>query len=210
MIASPIDLNEVLAYYKQPPSIVAKHHVSGRPLPRFGDVGTGGVKWLFFNEESRGYKEILLIKPHGESLKKTLETPYASLMENIQTGFGRTFSRLPVVFGVSRQTLYNWLSGETPKEKHQGKLIQLANAADVFVREGFVPTPSTLSRTVLNNKSLLELLRDGANGGEMAEKLIRISKKGDEAKARVKTLLQGRNSTLDDVVIGLPSFPTES
>lgn len=53
-------------------------------------------------------------------------------MLDIKAGFGRTMMRLPEVLGVSRQTLCNWLDGETPKEPHQAKLVELAEAARIF------------------------------------------------------------------------------
>lgn len=95
-------------------------------------------------------------------------------------------SRLPEVFGVSRQTLYNWLAGETPKEAHQERLRQLVAAAAVFTEHGFRPTAAALDRTVSQGKSLLELLRDGANGSELM-----LSKKAlREANAELERLAQ--------------------
>jgi len=209
MLAAHVEFNDALTYFKQPPGVVYQQNVEGGPLPIFGDAGTGGVKWLFFAAERHGYKDVVLLKSPASSVKKVTPTPFASLMETIQIGFGRTFSHLPTVFGVSRQTLYNWLSGETPNPKHQSKLLQLANVAETFIKEGFTPTSSSLSRTVMNGKSLLELLRDGANGEEMAAKLIRISRRGDEAKMRIKTLLEGREVATNNSIVGLRAFSDE-
>jgi hypothetical protein len=69
--------------------------------------------------------------------------PYTDLMKEVKTGFGRTMSHLPAVFGVSRQTLYNWLNGETTKEQHQGKLVQLAAAA--CIHRGRIQTDRAVS-----------------------------------------------------------------
>ncbi|MCL2715833.1 MAG: hypothetical protein FWD68_14965 [Alphaproteobacteria bacterium] len=90
--------------------------------------------------------------------------PFAELLQKIQTGFGRTMARLPAVFGVSRQTLYNWLGGETPKPTHHEKLRQLAEAAQYFSEVGFKPTSLTPDRTISQGKSLLQLVREGADG----------------------------------------------
>lgn len=81
-------------------------------------------------------------------------------------------------FGVSRQTLYNWPCGETPKESHQGKLVQLAAAARAFTDIGFKPTAPSLERTVAQGKSFVELIWQGADGKETAERLVRIEKRG--------------------------------
>lgn len=122
------------------------------------------------------------------------EPPWANLMAEVKTGFGRTMSRLPEVFGVSRQTLYNWLSGETPKEVHQARLRELAAAARVLHASGIKPTTPMLDRTVSNGKSLLELLRDGADGQEAAQRLVRLVKRSAGARSELATLLAGRTA----------------
>jgi hypothetical protein len=112
--------------------------------------------------------------------------------EEVKAGFGRTMSHLPAVFGVSRQTFYNWLNGEIPKKKHQGKLVQLAASARVFIEAGFKPTALSLDRTVLHGKSFIELIGQGADGKESAERLIRLEKRGASARAKLDALLGER------------------
>jgi hypothetical protein len=102
------------------------------------------------------------------------------------------------VFGVSRQTFYNWLNGEIPKKKHQGKLVQLAASARVFIEAGFKPTSMSLDRTVVHGKSFIELIGQGADSKEIAERLIRLEKRGASARAKLDALLgrevnKGRN-----------------
>ena len=120
-------------------------------------------------------------------------------MKEVKAGFGRTMSHLPVVFGVSRQTLYNWLNGETPKEQHQDKLVQLAAAARAFTEAGFKPTALSLERTVAQGRSFVELIEQGADGKETAERLVRIEKRGTVAKAKLDALLGGRTPSRPDV-----------
>lgn len=98
--------------------------------------------------------------------------PYAELMQVIKSGFGRTMSRLPEVFGVSRQTIGSWMKGETPKPVHQEKLRQLAEAARIFSALGFKPTSLALDRTITQGKSLLQLLSEGADGRDAAKRLV--------------------------------------
>jgi hypothetical protein len=117
--------------------------------------------------------------------------PYTDLMKEVKAGFGRTLSHLPVVFGVSRQTLYNWLNGATPGEQHWDKLVQMAAAARAFTEAGFKPTALSLERTIAQGKSFVELLGQGADGKETAEKLVRIEKRGTVEKAKFDALLGG-------------------
>jgi transcriptional regulator with XRE-family HTH domain len=119
-------------------------------------------------------------------------TQYTDLMKEVKAGFGRTMSHLPAVFGVSRQTFYNWLNGEIPKKKHQEKLVQLAASARVFIEAGFKPTALSLDRTVLHGKSFIELIGQGADGKESAERLIRLEKRGASAWAKLDALLGER------------------
>ena len=120
-------------------------------------------------------------------------------------------SHLPAVFGVSRQTLYNWLSGEIPKEQHRDKLVQLAAAARVFIEAGFKPTPLTLERTVARGKSLIELLSEGADGREMGQMLVRIVQRGTAAREKLDAMLGDRKAPrLDISDMGRPSLAEDA
>jgi transcriptional regulator with XRE-family HTH domain len=133
--------------------------------------------------------------------------PYTDLMKEVKVGFGRTMSHLPAVFGVSRQTLYNWLNGETPKEQHQGKLVQLAAAARAFAEAGFKPTAPSLDRTVAQGKSFVELIGQGADGKETAERLVRIEKRGAAAREKLDALLGDRSPSRPNVAdMGRPAL----
>lgn len=114
------------------------------------------------------------------------------LMREVFDGFGRAVSRLPVVFGVSRQTLYYWRDGERPKEAHQVKLIELAAAARTFSAAQFTPTSSMLDRTVAQGKSFLTLLAEGADGADTATRLMRIVQRDSAADARFDAAFPGR------------------
>jgi DNA-binding transcriptional regulator YiaG len=114
------------------------------------------------------------------------------LIRQITRGFGCALSRLPVVFGVSQQTLYNWQQGEMSKEVYQAKLIQLAAAARTFSAAQFTPTSPMLDRTVAQGKSFLTLLAEGADGADAATRLMRIVQRDRAAAARFDAALPGR------------------
>lgn len=196
------------AYYKPIPAIYrqATTVAEGGPLPCFGGSGTGGVEdWKFANSR-QGYSPYVILKLELQAAQDTY-APYIDLMKEVKTGFGRTMSHLPAVFGVSRQTLYNWLNGETPKEQHQGKLVQLAAAARVFTEAGFKPAALSLERTVAQGKSFVELIGQGADGKEMAERLVRIEKRGAAAREKLDALLGDRTPSRPDVAdMGRPAL----
>lgn len=192
--------------YRQMPAVIARGPVAeGRPLLGFGDAGTGGVQSAQFHIARAGYRSFEIVLP-----VQPQNPAHVGLMNQVKDGFGRTMSRLPEIFGVSRQTLYNWLSGETPKEQHHGKLNELAAAAGVFKELGFKPTSVSLDRTVSQGKSFLQLLSAGANGAESARMLMRIVQRGAESKDKLDTILgQAKHSRLDVADMGTPSFPED-
>lgn len=196
------------AMYRPVPAIHGRAPVAGgRPLPPFGGSGTGGLEGVDFYGARQGYQRFEIVRIEGKEAEKAY-APFADLMLEVKSGFGRTMAHLPAVFGVSRQTLYNWLAGETPKDQHQGKVIELAAAARVFIEAGFTPTPLALERTVANGQSLLQLLSEGADGADTAKRLVRIVQRGNESRKKLDALLGGRKpASLQVSDMGAPSLP---
>ncbi len=206
-LAVPVADFNAYPHYRSVPAIHSRATMAeGRPLPYFGGSGTGGIEGVQFVMSRQGYSPFAILKMEPTTARE-IYTPYTDLMKEVKAGFGRTMSHLPAVFGVSRQTLYNWLNGEIPKEQHQGKLVHLAAAARVFMEAGFKPTALSLDRTVAHGKSFIELIGQGADGKESAEKLIRLEKRGASARANLDVLLGDRSSSRPDVAdIGRPAL----
>lgn len=188
--------------YRPVPAIYSRATIEDRPLPLIGAAGTGGLEDGSYYRLRMGYQPFSIL----EVVKTQEQAPFAKLMLEVKSGFGRTMTRLPEIFGVSRQSLYNWLDGETPKPVHQAKLQQLAEAARVFSEFGFKPTSSSLDRTVSQGKTLLQLLSEGADGRETAQKLVRIVTRGNESRNQLDALLGGRKIRPDVSDMGTPSF----
>ncbi|MBK6552915.1 MAG: hypothetical protein IPN12_17345 [Rhodocyclaceae bacterium] len=206
-LAVPVGDFNAHAHYKPVPAIHRQATVAeGGPLPCFGGSGTGGVEGVHFVMSRQGYSPFAILRVELAAAQDTY-APYTDLMKEVKAGFGRTMSHLPAVFGVSRQTLYNWLNGETPKEQHQGKLVQLAAAARVFTEAGFKPTAPSLERTVAQGKSFVELIGQGADGKETAERLVRIEKRGAAAREKLDAMLGDRTPSRPDVAdMGRPAL----
>lgn len=206
-LAVPVADFNTYPHYRSVPAIHSRAAVAeGRPLPCFGGGGTGGIEDIQFIMSRQGYSPFAILKVEPVNTRE-IYAPYMDLMRAVKAGFGRTMSHLPAVFGVSRQTLYNWLNGEIPKEQHQGKLLQLAAAARVFTSTGFKPTAVSLDRTVANGKSFIELIGLGADGKGTAERLIRIEKRGASAREKLDALLGDRTTPhLDVADLGRPAL----
>ncbi len=204
MLAAPSGIG-TSPYHKPIPAIY-RQATEDLHLPLFGKSGTGGIENYEFQALRRGYQiwcvQILVLPTPVPT-----EISYSKLMEEVKVGFGRTISYLPAVFGVSRQTLYNWLGGETPKEQNQEKIIQLAAAARVFSEASFKLTGVLLERKISQGKSLVELIGEGANGKETAERLIKIEERGKGARNKLEAMLGNRKpSRLDVSDMGRPAF----
>jgi transcriptional regulator with XRE-family HTH domain len=199
LLPVPASSDFAAVLYRPLPALVSRVQVLERPLPLL-EVGTGGLPVESFVRLGMGYRPFVVF----EQAVRAEEAPYATLMEQVKTGFGRTMSRLPEVFGVSRQTLYNWLDGDTPKVAHQERLKQLAEAAQVFADLGVKPTTQMLDRTVAQGKTFLQLMASGADGKETAKMLIRLVQRGNDSRAKLDNLLSGRKAKLTDSDIGAP------
>lgn len=205
LLPVPAAADFAAVHYRPVPAVCHRVQVLERPLP-IQVVGTGGIASALFIREAFGYQPFEVLAPHH-----VVEVaPYAKLMEQVKAGFGRTMSRLPEVFGVSRQTLYNWLEGETPKAAHQERLRQLAEAAKVFAGFGIKPTTPLLDRTVAQGKSFLQLMAAGADGQETAKKLIRIDQRSNDSRSKLEKLLAGRRAKLSASEIGAPALDEDA
>lgn len=185
--------------YRPQPAVYSRAVAMERPFPQV-EVGTGGVASELFVRHSMGYLPFKVL----EFVIPAEHAPFSKLMHEVKAGFGRTISRLPEVFGVSRQTLYNWLEGDTPKPVHQEKLKQLAEAANVFAELGVKPTSLLLDRTIVQGKSFLQLMADGARGKDTAKKLVHVVQRGTDSRTKLDALLGGRKAKPSPGDIGAP------
>jgi DNA-binding PucR family transcriptional regulator len=199
LLTVPMSVDFAPAHFRPRPAVYQRTAIVDRPWPN-QEVGTGGMALEAFVLQPYGYRPFKVI----EAVAVEEHAPFSKLMHQVKAGFGRTMSRLPEVFGVSRQTLYNWLEGETPKEQHQQRLRQLAHAATVFAELGIKPSAVMLDSTVAQGKTFLQLMADGAEGKETAKKLIRIVQRGGESRAKLDRLLGGRTAKLEASDVGAP------
>jgi hypothetical protein len=178
-----------------PPAYIAPAVAEGAGWPIYGQVSSGCLLLIecFSQRATRpGYLVVHIENRHQASL--AAPNNYSGLMEEIRQGFGRTLSRLPGVFGVSRQSLYNWLDGEMPNERHQARIMQLAEAARSFLESSFTPTSASLTRTLSRGRSFIELMADGEDGREAARKLMVLTQRSLISRARLDAALVGTGS----------------
>jgi hypothetical protein len=162
--------------------------------PALGEIQLDDLKTGRHDQYGNGYQAIEVVQ---RELETTVANPphFSSLIAQIEVGFGRATKRLPEIFAVSSPTFYSWLFGtKTPNEQYHAKLYALAAAAEVFKKAGLIPNPLDLDRTVINGKSLLELIAEGRCGEDTAERLLRILKRGIDSRAKLDEILGGRKA----------------
>jgi hypothetical protein len=176
----------------------------------FGGAGTGGVLTLCFYNDRPGYKSFV-IKGADSRQSEPAASHFTKLMCDVKTGFGRTMSSLPQVFGVSRQTLYNWLKGDEPREVHRAKLEQLAAAAREFKARGFKPSSLALTRTVTRGRSFLQMITEGVDGVVAARTLERLAVRSQRSREALDALLGDRKTPRPDPSdLGQPTLPEDA
>lgn len=167
--------------YQSPVALYARAPGQQRPLPSL-QPGTGGFASAELLRQPWGYAMVSVEYEESAS-------PYATMMEQVRAGFGRNMSRLPEVFGVSRQALYNWLNGDSPAASQHARIRNLSEAAAVFQARDFKPTSASLDRVLSGGKSFLQLMSEGADGRATAEKLVRVMERSAQARGRLTSLL---------------------
>jgi transcriptional regulator with XRE-family HTH domain len=153
-------------------------------------LGTGGFatpEYYLLRSQFPGYLVLPVTRAPGP--ESNLPIPIVARMQLLRSAFGRNFSLLPAVFGVSRQTLDNWLQGEQPKIADRARIEALAEAAQVFLACDYTPSHSDLGRTLLNGKSLIELISQGENGRDLAEELMQLVYRGMESRKKLDAML---------------------
>jgi transcriptional regulator with XRE-family HTH domain len=121
------------------------------------------------------------------------ESSCAEELEKVLSVFSPSISELAKVFGVSRQTLYNWKNGESLSAENEKKLRSMGAAADLFAHVKISVTGSILKRKIFENKTLFEIARD-ANSSFYAAAEILVSRlvKEREQQSRLASRFANR------------------
>ena len=104
-------------------------------------------------------------------------------------------SDLAITLGVARQSIYNWLNGESVTEENAGKLRDLAQAADVLSHEGIAVNSMLLKRKFANGKTLFQVAQAGESARDAAMVLVQILKRETEQRERMNARFANRGKT---------------
>ncbi len=146
---------------------------------------------------------------HGASSFEILEAnPIRSPGEDlarIREILNPAVSDLATTFGVSRQSVYNWLNGEAVAPENAAKLQDLAQAADVLAHEGIARNSGLLKRKLPNGKTLMQIAQAGESARDAALALARIHKREAAQRERMNARFANRAKTPATADFDLPS-----
>jgi len=114
-------------------------------------------------------------------------------------------SDLATTFGVSRQSVYNWLNGEPVAEENAAKLQDLAQAADILAHEGITVNAALLKRKFANGRTLLQVAQAGESARDAALQLVHIHKRETTQRERMAARFANRGRTAPSADFDLPS-----
>jgi len=169
----------------------------------FSAIGTGGD--LSVEQLLRTTQPEL----HGASSFEIVEAdPVRSPSEDlarIREVLNPAVSDLATTFGVSRQSVYNWLNGEAVTQENAAKLQDLAQAADVLAHEGVAKNSALLKRKLPNDKTLMQIAQAGESARDAALTLVNIYKREAAQRERMNARFANRSKTPATADFDLPS-----
>ncbi|MDA8095796.1 MAG: hypothetical protein M0T84_18185 [Betaproteobacteria bacterium] len=146
---------------------------------------------------------------HSASIAEIVEaeparTPSADLAR-IREVLKPAISDLATTFGVSRQSIYNWLNGEAVADGNAAKLRDLAQAADVLAHEGITVDATLLKRKFSNGKTLLQVVQAGESARDAAALLVQIHRREVAQRERMNARFSHRAKTPATADFDLPA-----
>lgn len=170
-------------------------------------VGTGGASSPEYIEkrEERGYRYGSLV-PLTPSLRSSTVDSFSQQISLLRAKLPVSVSTLAAIFGVSRQTIYDWQNGAIAAQQSQEMLRDILHAASLFADSDISVSGHLLKRPISNGQSLLDVCRSGASATNAARELIKIVLREREQQQVVSARLKWRNPQIDPSDFGSPSF----
>jgi transcriptional regulator with XRE-family HTH domain len=166
-------------------------------------IGTGGE--LSLESLQRGTQQVLYAAPVVEVTEiEPIRTPSENLAR-IREVLNPAVSELAATFGVSRQSVYNWLNGEAVVQENATKLQDLAQAADVLVYAGVAVNAALLKRKFAKGRTLLQVAQAGESARDAALLLVQIHKREATQRERMNARFANRAKTPATADFDLPA-----
>lgn len=166
-------------------------------------IGTGGKLSLEHLQPSTLQVRRMVSAIDGVEVEQ-IRPPRENLLR-IRTVLNPAISNLATTFGVSRQSIYNWLKGEPVADENAAKLQDLAQAADVLAHEGVSGNAALLKRKFANGKTLMQVAQAGESAKNAARMLVQIHKREVAQRGRMNARFANRAKTPASAEFDLPA-----
>lgn len=166
-------------------------------------IGTGGelsLEHLQSSAQQAQHRVSAFVVAEVDQMRAPSEN-----LSRIREVLNPAVSDLATTFGVSRQSVYNWLNGEPVADENAAKLRDLAQAADVLTHEGVSINSALLKRKFSNGRTLMQVAQAGESATEAAQMLIQIYKREAIQRERMNARFGNRAKTLASADFDLPS-----
>ena len=166
-------------------------------------IGTGGELSL-----ERLQRSVQQAQHMGFTIEVTeveqVRTPSENL-SRIREVLNPAVSDLATTFGVSRQSVYNWLNGEPVADENAAKLQDLAQAADVLAHEGVSINAALLKRKFAHGRTLMQVAQAGGSARDAVLMLVQILKRETVQRERMSARFSNRAKTPASADFDLPA-----
>ena len=142
-------------------------------------IGTGSVYDLKYAESWQNYIQPRVPfvvdasdLPTGGTAHPDVRSPVEHI-ENIRSVLNPSVAELAVVFDVSRQAIYKWLSRDSnPEPDKFTRIIELSQIADAFHSARISRADALIKMKTFSGRSLMDLIKSGENSEEHVQALI--------------------------------------
>ena len=174
-------------------------------------VGTGGqCDWRYIQgRQALGYP-VMDIAIHEQTLAAPARTAAADLKQ-VKAAFQASISDLATLFGVTRQTIYDWLSGEQqPRAPHRARLAALLDAASALEVVGYAVSRRVLRQALPDGRSLFDRVRAGEPLADAIDQLMAIFRREALQRETLACHLANRpGEPMDLADFGTPHLPED-
>ena len=166
-------------------------------------IGTGGeLSREHLQRSARQAQHMVSVVEVAEV--EQIRTPSENL-SRIREVLNPAVSDLATTFGVSRQSVYNWLNGDPVADENAAKLQDLAQAADVLAHGRVSINAALLKRKFANGRTLMQVAQAGDSARDAALILIQIHKREAVQRERMNARFANRAKTPASADFDLPA-----
>lgn len=112
-------------------------------------------------------------------------------LETIKNALRLSVAEMAQLFGVSRQTIYNWLNGKAIDAGHAQRLHAIADAVEPHLKLLESQPGRIANRAIEGRHSLFHVLKSGSDPMQAMQRLASILERESAQRARLSHRLQG-------------------